>query len=110
MKQKKNRGITLIALIITIIVLLILAVVAISAVSGNGILNHAQNAKTKYSEAQKNEQTILDGYLEYLDESQLASKKVKDNLNKVLSTSGNLTLEDDLGNKIKVPAGFKILK
>ena len=109
MKQKKNRGITLIALIITIIVLLILAVVAISAVSGNGILNHAQNAKTKYSEAQKNEQTILDGYLEYLDESQLASKKVKDNLNKVLSTSGNLTLEDDFGNKIKVPAGFKIL-
>ena len=108
-KLKEYKGITLVALIITIIVLLILAVVAISAVSGNGILNHAQNAKTKYSEAQKNEQTILDGYLEYLDESQLASKKVKDNLNKVLSTSGNLTLEDDFGNKIKVPAGFKIL-
>ena len=109
MKEKKNRGITLIALIITIIVLLILAVVAISAVSGNGILNHASNARNKYSDAQKNEQKTLQGYLGYLDESQLASKKVKDNLNKVLSTSGNLTLEDDFGNKIKVPAGFKIL-
>ncbi len=108
-KLKEYKGITLVALIITIIVLLILAVVAISAVIGNGILNHAQNAKTKYSDAQKNEQTILQGYIEYLDESQLASKKVKDNLNKVLSTSGNLTLEDDFGNKIKVPAGFKIL-
>ena len=108
-KLKEYKGITLVALIITIIVLLILAVVAISAVSGNGILNHAQNAKTKYSDAQKNEQTILQGYIDYLDESQLASKKVKDNLNKVLSTSGNLTLEDDFGNKIKVPAGFKIV-
>ena len=67
MKEKRNRGITLIALIITIIVLLILAVVAISAVSGNGILNQAQNAKTKYSEAQTNEQTRLDEYSEYLD-------------------------------------------
>ncbi len=62
MKQKKNRGITLIALIITIIVLLILAVVAISAVSGNGILNHAQNAKTDYTKAQKNEQDMLEYY------------------------------------------------
>ena len=51
----------------------------------------------------------MQGYIDQLDESQLASKKVKDNLNKVLSTSGNITLEDDFGNKIKVPAGFKII-
>ena len=111
MKQKLKgyKGITLIALIITIIVLLILAVVAIAAIKGDGIISHAKNAKSQYSGAQKNEQSILQGYIDQLDESQLASKKVKDNLNKVLSTGGNITLEDDFGNKIKVPAGFKIL-
>ena len=66
----RNKGITLVALIITIIVLLILAVVAISAVSGNGILNHAQNAKTQYSEAQQNEQEMLAKYEYELEKSQ----------------------------------------
>ena len=108
-KQKMNKGITLIALILTIIVLLILAVVAINAVKGDGIIAHAKNARKDYTEAQADEQAILQGYLGQLDESQLASKKVKDNLNKVLSTGGNITLEDDFGNKIKVPAGFKII-
>ena len=108
-KLKRNKGITLIALILTIIVLLILAVVAISAVTGDGIISHAKNAKEDYTKAQANEQAILQGYLGQLDESQLASGKIKDNLNKVLSTGGNITLEDDFGNKIKVPAGFKII-
>ena len=111
MKQKLKgyKGITLIALIITIIVLLILAVVAISAIKGDGIIAHAKNAKKAYSEAQTNEKSTMQGYLDRLEESQLKSIKIKDNLNKVLSTGGNITLEDDFGNKIKVPAGFKIL-
>ena len=69
-RLKEQKGITLIALIITIIVLLILAVVAISAVKDDGIINYAQNAKQQYGEAQVNESTTLDGYLE----------KIKDNL------------------------------
>ena len=111
MKQKLKgyKGITLIALIITIIVLLILAVVAISAVKGDGIIAHAKNAKKTYSEAQTNEKSTMQGYLDKLEENQLESIKIKDNLNKVLSTGGNITLEDDFGNKIKVPAGFKII-
>ena len=108
-KLKEYKGITLIALIITIIVLLILAVVAISTVKGDGIIAHAKNAKKTYSEAQTNEKSTMQGYLDRLEESQLKSIKIKDNLNKVLSTGGNITLEDDFGNKIKVPAGFKIL-
>ena len=108
-KLKGKKGITLIALIITIIVLLILAVVAISAVKGDGIIAHAKNAKKAYSEAQTNEKSTMQGYLDRLEESQLKSIKIKDNLNKVLSTGGNITLEDDFGNKIKVPAGFKII-
>ncbi len=62
MKEKSNKGITLIALIITIIVLLILAAVAIAAIKGDGIIAHAKNAKTDYTKAQKNEQDVLSGY------------------------------------------------
>ena len=49
-KQKKNKGITLIALVITIIVLLILAGVSIAMLTGdNGILSQAQRAKSETS-------------------------------------------------------------
>ncbi len=45
-KERKNKGITLIALVITIIVLLILAAVSISTLTGdNGILTKANEAK-----------------------------------------------------------------
>ncbi len=115
-KLKEHKGITLIALIITIIVLLILAVVAISVVNGNGILNHAQNAKIEYSQAQTNEQATLDGYLEKLNTESakingggVGGKTVKGSLNKVINTQDNTPLTDEYGNKITVPAGFKIL-
>ena len=48
MKNKRNKGITLIALVVTIIVLLILAGISIMMLSGNnGILNRAGEAKEK---------------------------------------------------------------
>lgn len=75
MKEKNNKGITLIALIITIIVLLILAVVAISAVTGNGIISHAKNAKSQYSGAQVNEQLTLQTYLDELDKNVTTDEK-----------------------------------
>lgn len=53
--MKNTKGITLIALVITIVVLLILALVTIKLVLDGGIITHAQNAKNKYEEAQKNE-------------------------------------------------------
>lgn len=49
-KNKRERGITLIALVITIIVLLILAGVSIAMLTGNnGILTQANNAKIEQS-------------------------------------------------------------
>ena len=57
--MRGQKGITLVALIITIIVLLILAVVAIAAVNGDGIINHAKNAKVEYTNAQTNEQVTI---------------------------------------------------
>lgn len=65
--MRGQKGITLVALIITIIVLLILAVVAIAAVSGNGIINHAKNAKIEYTQAQANEATSINTYENILD-------------------------------------------
>ena len=65
--MRGQKGITLVALIITIIVLLILAVVAIAAVSDTGIINHAKNAQVRYQNEQVNEQTTINGYMNYLN-------------------------------------------
>ena len=65
-KTKEQKAITLIALIITIVVLLILAVVAINAVTGDGIIQHAVNAKEDYEQAQDEEQDMLAYYEQYL--------------------------------------------
>ena len=55
-KNKKQKGITLIALVITIIVLLILAGVSIATLTGNnGILTRANEAKTETEDAEENE-------------------------------------------------------
>lgn len=61
MKQKKEKGITLIALVITIIVLLILAGVAIATLTGNnGVLTKAVSAKEKTERAEVIENAKLD--------------------------------------------------
>ena len=71
MKQKKNKGITLIALIITIVVLLILAVVAINAITGDGIIAHAKNAQKDYIDATKREKDLLKYYEGVLDTQEI---------------------------------------
>ena len=68
-KTKEQKGITLIALIITIVVLLILAAVAISSITNDGILGYATNAAKDYNQAVKNEQDMLENYIEYLDKN-----------------------------------------
>lgn len=57
--MKAEKGITLVALVITIIVLLILAMVSISVISQHDVINYANNATTKYNEAQTTEQQAL---------------------------------------------------
>ena len=67
MRLKENKGITLIALVITIIVLPILAGVSIATLTGeNGILTQANRAKEDTENASEEENTILDGYNEYI--------------------------------------------
>ena len=113
-KSKTQKGITLIALIITIVVLLILAAVAISAIQNENILGHANNAATKYNQAVQNEQDVLEEYLNFLENVSSGNQgggttqTVETAKNKVLSTTTNKEVYDEYGNKIVVPAGFKI--
>ena len=110
-----NKGITLIALILTIIILLILAVVAISAVRGDGIISHAKNAKTDYTNAQEEEQIQIalnewkikdiqnnKKFTEFMQE-----KFGKDNVEKVTENEVIVTMES--GNKYKVTAEGTII-
>lgn len=67
MKNKNQKGITLIALVITIIVLIILAGISINMLFGdNGIINKAQEAGKAYEEATNREMGQLDQINDYL--------------------------------------------
>ena len=106
--MKRNKGITLIALVITIIVLLILAGVAIAMLSGqNGILKRATDAKTETEQAQENETDHLADYEDLINESTGNLGKVKDYKNKIIEGK-KAKLQDDNGETIVVPVGFKI--
>ena len=103
-----SKGITLIALVITIIVLLILAGVAIAMLSGqNGILKRAADAKTETEQAQENEAEYLEDYEDLINESTGNLGKVKDYKNKIIEGK-KVKLQDDNGETIVVPVGFKI--
>ena len=107
-KTKSQKGITLIALIITIIVLLILAVVAIGAVQNDGVINHAKNARDEYEKAGANENTTLEGYLDKIEDNLPVT--MEDAMKpKMLTKKANSDVIDKYGNKITVPAGFKII-
>ena len=104
--REQTKGITLIALVITIIVLLILAGVSIAMLTGqNGILTQAQNAKNRTEEAQANEESVLDNYEQYIEGSTNGGTLTTVSGNETTNT----TVYDSLGNKIVVPAGFRII-
>ena len=68
LKQKNNKGITLIALVITIIVLIILAGVSINLVlDENGITKKAKEAKENMQIAQGEEEDILNKITDFIE-------------------------------------------
>lgn len=76
-KNKQEKGITLIALVVTIVVLLILAGVSISLVlNNNGIISRAKEAKNQYAEAQTNVEKQLNELANGIDEMETEIKKV----------------------------------
>ena len=66
-KNKREKGITLVALVITVILLLILAGVTIGGVLGEkGLAEEAKNATKKYGEAQDEEKNVVKNFLDEL--------------------------------------------
>lgn len=116
-KSKTQKGITLIALIITIVMLLILAVVAISAIQNEKIFLHAQNATNKFNQAQQNEQAVIGGHTNLIDKFNGGGNNIpvgdvtilEAQEEDMLEKETNSIVYDKYGNKIVVPAGFKIL-
>ena len=114
-KTKRQNGITLVALVITIIILLILATISIQSLTNTGLFKKAQEAKEKTQNATENQAKMLNEYEDELNKyisgtiSKQPVKKVEDNIGSVLSTTDNTELQDAYGNKIVVPAGFKIV-
>ena len=112
--KNKDKGITLVALVITIIILLILATISIQSLTNTGLFQKAQEAKEKTQNAEENQAKTLNEYEDELNkyisgDVKKPVKKVSDNIGSVLSTTDNTELEDAYGNKIVVPAGFKIV-
>ncbi len=111
MLKNKNKGITLVALVITIIILLILAGISISALTNTGIFGKAKDAKQKSANAELDQNTKLDSYENEIDNylpKQNSNKTVEQAKEKVLSTEKNTEIVDEKGNKIVIPAGFKV--
>ena len=78
MKEKNERGITLIALVITIIVLLILAGAAVSiALDSGSVFDRANQAKTEWNEKVADEDEKLTNLISKLDELDGGSSPTK---------------------------------
>ena len=116
-KIKNQKGITLVALVITIIILLILATISIQSLTNTGLFSKAQEAKEKMQNAEENQAKMLNEYEDELNK--YISGTVKETFKgttvadaiqygDVLNKDDNTELHDAYGNKIVVPAGFKI--
>lgn len=63
LKNKEQRGITLIALVITVVIILILSAIVLSSLSGqNGIIGKAENAKEEHEEQANEEEKKIKEY------------------------------------------------
>ena len=113
-RNKKERGVTLIALVVTIIVLIILAGISINLIFGNfGIVTKSKEAKELQKQAELNEQIALGELSNEIDKTlgiptQKQIKTVEELKNAGTYMTETTTLKDSNENLIKVPKGFKI--
>ena len=123
---KRNQGITLIALVVTIVVLLILAGITINMLFSNGgIFKTAQDAANAWNEATVNEQESLNNLAEQIEnlvngqvgggteepEDPTTGPNGKPLVETAteIQTESNLEAEDEYGNPVVVPKGFKVV-
>ena len=120
---KEQRGITLVALVITIIIIIILATVTINVVFGDGgLIRQAKDTVEKAESSIQDENEKMNKLLQEYANTVAADEEIPDEpvtppepeLPKVEEIKGGeafdtkTTVEDAEGNKIVVPAGFKI--
>ena len=111
---KNTGGITLISLVITIVILLILAGISISALTNQGLFARAKEAKEKTEQKTAEESATLREYEEQIgiatgDKNYTAAKTIAEaQTDDMLTKKVNSPIVDAYGNKITVPAGFKI--
>ena len=92
-KNKRNRGITLIALVVTIIVLLILAGISIQMIAGEGgILQNAKEARDRTKEANAKEMVEMIAMESLDDNGNLDVEKFKQ---KIEASGGSIVDETD---------------
>ena len=105
--KQNNKGITLIALVVTIVVLLILAGITITALFGdNGLITRAKLADQKTQEGAQNDISAIEDLGSQLNT--IVNGQTIESL-MARASNKNETVLDKYGNKIRVPAGFKIL-
>ncbi len=119
---KKWNQYTLVALVITIIILLILAGITIASLTSTGLFSKTQEAKTKTEEKQLEENTTLNEYANEITKwtgnggsgTQTGESQGEGSVQGTLLEANKkyeskAELVDVNGNKIVVPAGFKIV-
>ena len=98
--------------ILNIIILLILAGISISVLTNTGIFGKAKEAKKKSEDATLEQNKILDNYEKEVDQylPAFTGNTVEEAIQhgRVLNATDNTELHDEKGNKIVVPAGFKV--
>ena len=103
-KDKKNKGITLIALIITIIIVLILASVSIAVLSNSGIIKKSKFAGENYQNKINEEEKAMQNYTTTMNEYSIANSRDYNFdkktllLNKEISSVGTYSLLDNVNN------------
>ena len=119
-KETKEKGITLIALVITVVILIILATVTLNVVLGEGgLIDRAQEAKDLTEKAALEEQeglnSLMSEYANIMAEDSTVPTPPPEDKSEVEEAKDNgttfstkTTIEDEVGNQIVIPAGFKV--
>lgn len=86
--HKKDAGITLVAIVVTIIVMLILLGITIGTITdNNGVIKHAQGAKSLYEQSQEIEGQSVQDYREKLKQS--TGRETTANRNEMMNNPGS---------------------
>ena len=112
-REKRQKGITLVALVITIVILIILATISINAVFGDsGLIQRAQEAKDMTANSTIAEQEELDRlYQEYIN---IVGDPTEQKPTKIMEVTRDQMFErttkvsDASGDILYVPGGFGI--